>query len=205
MLAAALVGWNPLFAIHFAGGGHNDSLLMAATLGALALAAAGRRQPAGATGRCDPGQVDPLASRCARSRPARLEAGRSPRFRVTAALVSLSRRGHGFDWLRSASPLARNVEEQSSYCRTGSSSSASHRLTLALAGRARSRAAWLARRRGRRRPPGPCRPPFLATTPWLTPWYAIWALPLAAAEDDRSAQLIALAFCAYLLPQAIPF
>ena len=29
--AAAFVGWNPLFAIHFAGGGHNDALLMALT------------------------------------------------------------------------------------------------------------------------------------------------------------------------------
>ena len=46
--AAALVGWNPLFAIHFAGGGHNDSILIALTLGALALAAAGRKQLAGA-------------------------------------------------------------------------------------------------------------------------------------------------------------
>ncbi len=46
--AAALVGWNPLFAIHFAGGGHNDSVLIALTLGALALAASGRKQLAGA-------------------------------------------------------------------------------------------------------------------------------------------------------------
>ena len=46
--AAALVGWNPLFAIHFAGGGHNDSILIALTLGALALAASGRKQLAGA-------------------------------------------------------------------------------------------------------------------------------------------------------------
>ncbi len=45
----------------------------------------------------------------------------------------------------------------------------------------------------------------LATTPWLAVWYTIWALPLAAAEDDRRAQLIALGFCAYLLPQTIPF
>ena len=45
---------------------------------------------------------------------------------------------------------------------------------------------------------------LLATTPWLTPWYTIWALPLAAAEDDRRAQLVALGFCAYLLPQTIP-
>ena len=46
--AAAFVGWNPLLAIHFAGGGHNDALLMALTLGALVLAAAGRRGLAGA-------------------------------------------------------------------------------------------------------------------------------------------------------------
>ena len=49
--AAALVGWNPLFAIHFAGGGHNDSVLIALTLAALVLAAAGRKQLAGAPGR----------------------------------------------------------------------------------------------------------------------------------------------------------
>src|SRR6186713_797013 len=46
--AAALVGWNPLFAIHFAGGGHNDALLAALVLGALLLATTGRRALAGA-------------------------------------------------------------------------------------------------------------------------------------------------------------
>ena len=46
--AAAFVGWNPLLAVQFAGGGHNDALMMALVLGALALAAAGRRQLAGA-------------------------------------------------------------------------------------------------------------------------------------------------------------
>jgi hypothetical protein len=45
---------------------------------------------------------------------------------------------------------------------------------------------------------------LLATTPYLTPWYVIWAVPLAAAEVDRRAQLLALGFCAYLLPQTIP-
>jgi hypothetical protein len=35
-------------------------------------------------------------------------------------------------------------------------------------------------------------------------WYVVWAVPLAAAEDDRPAQLIALGLCAYLLPQTIP-
>ena len=45
--AAAFVGWNPLLAVHFAGGGHNDALMMALVLGAIALAAAGGRQLAG--------------------------------------------------------------------------------------------------------------------------------------------------------------
>jgi hypothetical protein len=37
--AAAFVGWNPLLAVDFAGGGHNDVWMMAFLLGALALAA----------------------------------------------------------------------------------------------------------------------------------------------------------------------
>src|SRR2546423_1053716 len=37
-LAAALVGWTPLFAIHFAGGGHNDALMVLGMVSALALA-----------------------------------------------------------------------------------------------------------------------------------------------------------------------
>ena len=37
-LSAAFVGWNPLLALHFAGGGHNDALMMAFVLAALALA-----------------------------------------------------------------------------------------------------------------------------------------------------------------------
>ena len=44
--AAAFVGWNPLLAVHFAGGGHNDAWMMASCWGA-PLAASGRRQLAG--------------------------------------------------------------------------------------------------------------------------------------------------------------
>jgi hypothetical protein len=45
---------------------------------------------------------------------------------------------------------------------------------------------------------------FLLATPWLAAWYTAWVVPLAAAEEDRAAQWLAFAFCAYLLPQAIP-
>ena len=54
--------------------------------------------------------------------------------------------------------------------------------------------AWLAREahRGRvRLARAACL--LLLTTPWLAPWYTVWAVPLAAAEDDRRAQLVALA------------
>jgi hypothetical protein len=45
----------------------------------------------------------------------------------------------------------------------------------------------------------------LVATPWLLPWYAAWAVPLAAIEEDRLAWVLALAFCAYILPDGIPF
>jgi hypothetical protein len=41
--AAAFVGWNPMLALDFAGGGHNDVWMIAFLLGALALAS--RRRP----------------------------------------------------------------------------------------------------------------------------------------------------------------
>src|SRR5207244_7192640 len=46
--AVALVGWNPLLALHFAGGGHNDAWMALLVMAALALGATGRRQWAGA-------------------------------------------------------------------------------------------------------------------------------------------------------------
>jgi hypothetical protein len=44
----------------------------------------------------------------------------------------------------------------------------------------------------------------LLATPYLAPWYLIWMVPLAAAEDDRAAQALALLLTAYLLRQTVP-
>ena len=210
--AAALVGWNPLFAVHFGGGGHNDALLAALTLGALALAASGRRGLAGAAWagaillKWIP--VVFLALRAAEARATGRRVDHRGFAVASLALLGLATWRYGFDWLRAFGPLARNAEGQTSYA-------LSHRVeqlgvphgaalglaALALAGGL----AWLAREaiRGRARL-GLSACLLLATTPWLAPWYTIWALPLAAAEDDRRAQLVALGFCAYLLPQTIP-
>jgi len=45
--ALAFIGWNPLLALHFGGGGHNDALMMLLVVGALALAARGHANLAG--------------------------------------------------------------------------------------------------------------------------------------------------------------
>ena len=42
------------------------------------------------------------------------------------------------------------------------------------------------------------------TTPYLAVWYLGWAVPLAAAEEDRAATVGMHRLCAYLLPQTIP-
>jgi len=39
----------------------------------------------------------------------------------------------------------------------------------------------------------------LVTSAWLTPWYAIWLLPLAAISPSRRLRIATLAFCAYVL------
>ena len=44
----------------------------------------------------------------------------------------------------------------------------------------------------------------LLATPWLVPWYAVWAVPLAAVEEDQPAAWLAVALSAYLLRDAVP-
>ena len=210
--AAALVGWNPLFAIHFAGGGHNDALLAALALSALLLAAGGRRSLAGAAWA---GAIllkwIPVVFLLLRALEARATGRRVDHRGFAAAgvvLLGLATWRYGFDWLRAFGPLARNAEGQTSYAlpHRVEQLGVPHGIALGLAALALALGlVWLGREafRGRARL-GLSACLLLATTPWLAPWYAIWALPLAAAEDDRRAQLIALGFCAYLLPQTIP-
>jgi len=210
--AAALVGWNPLFAIHFAGGGHNDALMTALVLAALALAAAGRRGLAAlawvASFLVKWVPLVFFALRVLEARSARRPVSHVAFAVAVLALGGLATLRYGLDWARAFGPLARNAEGATSYALPGRLEQAgvpeAVALGLAVAGLVAG-LAWLAREalRGRARL-GLAACLLLATTPWLTAWYTIWALPLAAAEDDRRAQLVALGFCAYLLPQTIP-
>ncbi len=209
--AAAFVGWNPLLAIHFAGGGHNDALMMALVLGAIALAAAGRRRAAAVLWplailiKWIPLVFFALRVLEARTRRRRVAHGV---FALTAGVVlALATWQYGLGWLRASGPLAENAEGQSSYAFSHrlEQLGVPHALSLGLAGVVLVVGlAFLAREALRGRPHlarAGCL--LLVATPWLTPWYVVWAVPLAAAEEDRKAQLAALALCAYVLPQTI--
>jgi alpha-1,6-mannosyltransferase len=209
--AAAFVGWNPLLAIHFAGGGHSDALMMALVLGALALAAAGRRSAAASLWvlaifvKWIP--LIFFALRALEARAARRRVSHLGFAAAAALLAALATWRYGLHWLGALGPLARNAEEQTRYALPHrlEQLGVPHEVALGLAGVVLvTGLAWLSRdaRRGRARL-GAAACLLLATTPWLLPWYAIWAVPLAAVEGDRRTQVVALGFCAYLLPQTI--
>lgn len=203
--AAAFVGWNPLLALHFAGGGHNDVWTAVFLVGALALAARGRPVLSGGSWAIAAGlKWTPLAllplDLLARRRHA---VAIAVSFAVTAAAICAGAFAvFGTAWLGALLPFAHRHAHYALPSRLEQLGLpgwlALLPLLLALP--------WLVRsaRRGRPRR-------ALATTlllcasPWLLPWYAVWVVPLAAVEEDRLAWALALAFSAYLLPDRVPF
>jgi hypothetical protein len=212
VFACAFAGWNPLLAIHFAGGGHNDAWMAALVLGALALAASGRQFWAGAAWAAAvlvkwvPLVFLPLRALAVRRAGGRLDY----RGFVLAAVVllTLATARYGFGWLEAFGPLAKNANQETSYALphrlqelgvpralaiglfiVGLAAAFVYLVREALRGRARLALAACV---------------LMLAAPWLVVWYLVWAVPLAAAEDDRTAQLLTLALGAYLLPQTIP-
>jgi hypothetical protein len=211
-LAAALVGWNPLLAIHFAGGGHNDAWMAVLVMAALVLAARGRRRLAGAAwALAIGGKWIPLLFLPLRALEARATGRRVTHlgFAAAAAVVLLlATWRYGWHWIEAFGPLARNANRETQF-------SIPHRLQqlglprgvalgLAAAAFAAAYVALLRRAATGRARLGLAACAALLTTPYLAPWYVIWALPLAAAEDDRLAQALAVGISAYLLRQTIP-
>jgi hypothetical protein len=210
--ALAFVGWNPLLAVHLAGGGHNDVWMAALVIGALALGATRRRQLAGVSWvaailiKWIPLVLLPLRALEARAKHRKV--GHLGFALAAVVLVVISTWEYGFHWLGALGPLARNANEETSFA-------IPHRLEqiglpewLAFALVAAAFAVgylWLLREawRGRARL-GLAAGFLLLATPYLVPWYAVWVVPLAAADDDRAAQGLALVLCAYMLRQTIP-
>ena len=210
--AAAFVGWNPLLAIHFAGGGHNDALVMALVVGALLLAA--RRRPA-ASGAAWATAIGvkwfPLLFLPLHVLEAR-RSGRPVRYLglagVAFLIAALAFWRYGSAWLDSADNVSGQLRRTTSLSTArwltglGLSENAAIALlaVLFVAGYA-----WLLREawRGRARL-ALCAGLLLATTSWLVPWYAVWIVPLAAVEEDTAARVLAVILTAYLVRGAVP-
>jgi alpha-1,6-mannosyltransferase len=210
--AAAFVGWNPLLALHFAGGGHNDAWMMAFVLAALALAAAGRRQLAGVAWAVSIAvkwlPVVFLPLRALEARATRRHLGHLG-FAVAATVIAaVAFARYGTAWVEAFGPLADNLRDQARYSipnrlsQLGLSESVAATLLAVLFAGAY---VWLLVEawRGRARL-ALCAGLLLLATPWLVPWYAVWAVPLAAVEEDPPARWLALGLSAYLLRDAVP-
>jgi Glycosyltransferase family 87 len=176
--AVAFVGWNPLLAIHLAGGGHNDAWIAAGAVGALALGVAGRRQLSGA--------VWALAilvkwipvvflALLALEAGARRRLGAAGLAIAALAVAAVASAQWGLSWVAAFGPLARNAGTETSYAlphrleQLGVPDAVALVAALAVLG---AGLAWLARDalHGRARL-APAAVLLLVTTPWLAVWY----------------------------------
>jgi hypothetical protein len=210
--AWAFVGWNPLLALHFAGGGHNDAWMSALVVAALAVGAVGRKQLAGAVWvlaiavKWVPLVLLPLYLLGERRQARRL--GYLGLALTGIAIAGIATWRYGLAWVGALGPLAGQAGEGTSFAlpRRLDSIGMPYELAVgllvtafAIAYLLLAREAW----RGRVRL-GLATGLLLLATPYLVAWYVVWTVPLAAAEDDRTAQLLALGLSAYLLSQAVP-
>jgi alpha-1,6-mannosyltransferase len=196
--AFAFLGWNPLVALSFAGGGHNDAWMVVLLLSALALVAR-RRDVAG-------GAVWLLAAAVKAPALALFLLQRSRRgFWLGAAAAAVvvaaaSTAIFGGAWLTAGAPLSGREASFGLPARLeslGLPGLAAHGLALAVLVVG---AVYLARRR-----------PSLSigasllvfTSPWVLPWYATWPVALAAVEEDVAAQVVAVGLALYLLPDRV--
>jgi alpha-1,6-mannosyltransferase len=208
--AIAFVGWNPLLALHLAGGGHNDAWMMAAVLGALALAANGRERIGGGLWAIGIGvkwvplvllPLVLLARRPRRGLVIGLAAGG-----VVVAAIAFAR--YGTHWLTSAGGLSRQARSTGSLGLShllGELGLGHRAILLVLALGFLAVYAFLVReaRRGRARL-GLAAGAFALAQGWFNPWYALWPVALASTEEDRAARVLALVVTTYALRDALP-
>jgi Glycosyltransferase family 87 len=210
--AAAFVGWNPLLALHFGGGGHNDVLMAVFLAGALAFAARSRRSAEGALWvvaiAVKVVAVVFLPLRILERRARGAGYGWGGLAAATLAIGAAASAVYGYHWLTIFTPVANQLRSTSSLGlpywlgKAGVSERlARDALLLAFA----VAYAWLlvCAWRGRARLALAAALLLLATS-WLQPWYAVWAVPLAAVEEDQLARVLTVAICAYFLRDALP-
>ncbi len=200
--AVALLGWSPLLAIHFGGGGHSDALMMLFVLGAVTAGTTARGAalwPIASAFKPFPPILVPLelAQR-------RLAVG--ARWWIgliasTAAVIGVSTAAFGTHWMRAGATGASETSPLGGV-HTLMELGLRHRYAVVVAGvvfvvlyAALLRDAWL-RRRARFSLAATL---LCLTSSLLRPWYAIWAVALAAIEEDPIAAVVAYALTGYLL------
>jgi hypothetical protein len=209
--AVAFVGWNPLLAFHIAGGGHNDALMMALSLGALLLARRARPGSAGVLWALAIGVkwvaagFAGLVLLAGHLRDRRLIAGLlGGSLAIAVGATAL----YGLHWLHAVNGLSSQARRTGSLGLSGwlGDLGLGHRATLAVIGSATlAAAAWLAVQAWRGNPRlGLAGVLIAALQGWLNPWYAVWGVTLAAPEEDALAQILAVALSALVLRDAIP-
>jgi hypothetical protein len=210
--AAAFVGWNPLLALHFAGGGHNDAPMMALVLLALLLAARGHPDLAGGAWVLAIGvKWVPLAFLglwlVARYRR-RLPLGLRGLTGAAVAVAGVSSLLYGTHWLSAAAGVSKQARREGSIglAHWLSELGLAHRPELAVIGLfligAFGLLAWRAWR-GRLHL-GLSGSALAFGQGWLNPWYASWGTTLSAVEEDGLAYAAAIALTGLLLSDALP-
>ncbi len=207
--AAAFAGWNPLLALHMAGGGHNDAWMMAFTVGALGFGARRRNAEAGISWTLAiavkwlPLLFLPLEAARRRSRFPWLALVASAA--VAAAISSVF---FGPWWVRAVVPVSNQLRRSSTLGTTywlARLGGTQHQWTVVLAIAFALVYVWLLRTawNGRTRF-GLCAGLFCLSLSWLTPWYGAWPVALAAVEEDAAGTILALVLSGYLLWDALP-
>jgi hypothetical protein len=200
--AVALLGWSPLIALHFAGGGHSDAWMIALLVLAVALPSAatgGAAWPVASAFKIVPAVLLPLELAARRLRAPRrwwLGLVGSAVVVVLAATVF-----YGPHWV---SGISAGVHQSSTLGGVHwlTQLGLRHRYAVAAAALVFAaiylvllRVAW---RTGRARL-ALAATALCLTSSLLRPWYALWPVALAAVEEDELGAVAALALSAYLL------
>lgn len=213
VLGVVLVGWNPLLALHAAGGGHNDFPMMALAALGYVWVQSGRRAAGGAAWalaigfKWSAGLLLPLLVLQKRLWRSRSFVGGL--VGTSAAIGLLATALYGLHWLGALQRLSAQGR------RTDGSLGAAALLTdiglphrailVTLAATFLIGYAYLALQAYRGQSRLTRGGELVALTQgWLNPWYAALFMPFAGLERDRAAQVVAVLLTAYLLADVIP-
>ena len=201
--AVAFLGWSPLLALHYAGGGHSDALMMLFTVGAIALGTSsiggGVLWPVASAFKPFPPVLVPLEL-------ARRRLAVEPRWWAgiiggTVAVFAVATGLFGTHWIRAATTGAHQTSPLGGV-HWLTEAGLGHRYAVVACGlvfvgvyAVLLRSAW---RTGRGRLSLAATALCLLSS-LLRPWYALWPVALAALEEDALAAVAAFALSAYLL------